>query len=196
MNIVFDIGNVLIAWDPHAAFRHAFDSEAEIDAFLMDADFYAWNLEQDRGRPRQEAVAAVPAGHAALLDGYFDRFHLTIRDKIRETWSLMERLRSNGHGIYGLTNFAADTWPVALEVHPQLGEAFEDVVVSGHEGRIKPDREIYDLLCRRNKLSPSDCLFIDDSAANAAGARKAGWQAHHFTSPDALRRDLTERGLL
>ncbi len=196
MNIVFDIGNVLIAWDPHAAFRHAFDSDAEIDAFLMDADFYAWNLEQDRGRTRQEAVAAVPEAHAALMDGYFDRFHLTIQDKICETWSLMERLRGKGYGIYGLTNFAADTWPVALEVHPQLGEAFEDVVVSGHEGMIKPERAIYDLLCRRNKLSPSDCLFIDDSAANTQGARAAGWQAHHFTSPDGLRRDLNARGLL
>lgn len=92
--------------------------------------------------------------------------------------------------------FCRRYWPVALEVHPQLGEAFEDVVVSGHEGRVKPDREIYDLLCRRNKLSPSDCLFIDDSAANADGARKAGWQAHHFTSPDGLRRDLNARGLL
>ncbi|MGK7654145.1 hypothetical protein ACSQ76_17535 [Roseovarius sp. B08] len=96
MNIVFDIGNVLIAWDPHAAFRHAFDSEAEIDAFLREADFYAWNLEQDRGRSREAAVAAAGAGHAALLDGYFDRFHLTIQYKICETWSLMERLRSRG----------------------------------------------------------------------------------------------------
>lgn len=196
MNIVFDIGNVLIGWDPYAAFRHAFDRDQEIDVFLMDADFYAWNLEQDRGRLREAAVAAAGAEHAALLDGYFDRFHLTIRDKICETWSLMERLRSKGHGIYGLTNFAADTWPVALRVHPQLGEAFEDVVVSGQEGTVKPEREIYDLLCRRNKLSPSDCLLIDDSDANADGARKAGWQAHHFTSPDGLRRDLTERGLL
>lgn len=196
MNIVFDIGNVLIAWDPYAAFRHAFRSDAEIDAFLRDVEFYAWNLEQDRGRRRADAVAAAPNGHAALMDGYFDRFHLTIQDKICESWALMERLRAKGHGIYGLTNFAADTWPVALEVHPQLGEAFEDVVVSGHERMIKPDRAIYDLICRRNKLSPSDCLFIDDSAANAQGARAAGWQAHHFTSPDGLRRELTERGLL
>ena len=196
MNIVFDIGNVLIAWDPRAAFRHGFASDAEIDAFLTQADFYAWNLQQDRGRSRADAIAAAREDHAALLDGYFERFHLTIQDKICETWSLMERLRAKGHGIYGLTNFAADTWPVALRVHPQLGEAFEDVVVSGHEGTVKPEREIYDLLCRRNTLSPSDCLFVDDSAANADGARRAGWQAHHFTSPDALRRDLTERGLL
>jgi len=196
VNIVFDIGNVLIAWDPYASFRHAFASDAEVDAFLADADFYAWNLEQDRGRSRKEAVAAVPEPHAALLDGYFDRFHLTIQDKISESWLLMEQLRAEGHGIYGLTNFAPDTWPVALEVHPQLGEVFEDVVVSGHEGVIKPDREIYDLLCRRNMLSPGECLFIDDSAVNAQGARDAGWQAHHFTGADGLRRELTERGAL
>ena len=108
----------------------------------------------------------------------------------------MERLRAKDYGIYGLTNFSADTWPVALEVHPQLGEAFRDVVVSGHERMIKPQREIYELLCLRNMLSPSDCLFIDDSAKNAQGARDAGWQAHHFTGADGLRRELTERGLL
>lgn len=196
MNIVFDIGNVLIAWDPHAAFRHAFQSDAKIDAFLGEVGFYAWNLEQDRGRSRAEAVAAVSNGHAALLDGYFDRFHLTIQDKITGTWALMERLRAKGFGIYGLTNFSADTWPVALEVHPQLGEAFQDVVVSGHESMIKPERGIYDLLCRRNLLSPSDCLFIDDSAVNVEGARAAGWQAHHFTGAEGLHRELTERGLL
>ncbi len=196
MNIVFDIGNVLIAWEPHAAFRHAFDDDAQIDGFFDEVGFFEWNLEQDRGRCRAEAVAAVPDAHAALLDGYFDRFHLTIARKITDTWALMDRLRAKGHGIFGLTNFAPDTWDVALQLHPQLGEAFADVVVSGHEGMIKPERQIYDLLCRRNLLSPSDCLFIDDSAANAQGARNAGWQAHHFTSPDILRRDLTERGLL
>lgn len=199
INVVFDIGNVLIAWDPHAAFRHALDDEDEIAAVLDEIGFYDWNLEQDRGRGRQDAVAAIAANwphRAELADGFFDRFHLTIEDKIAGTWAVMERLRARGHRIFGLTNFGPETWPVALRLHPQLGDAFEDVVVSGHEGLIKPDRAIYDLLCRRNLLSPSDCLFIDDSAANVEGARAAGWQAHHFTSPDALRRDLTDRGLL
>ncbi len=195
MNIVFDIGNVLIAWEPHAAFRHAFESDAEIDAFLDAADFYAWNLEQDRGRSRAEGLAAARPGHAALLAGYLDRFHLTIAEKIPGSWEVMEALRARGHAIYGLTNFARETWPVALKVHPELGRAFVDVVVSGHEGIIKPDRAIYDLLCRRGGLRAGDCLFIDDSAANAEGARAAGWQAHHFTSVEGLRRDLAERGL-
>lgn len=196
MNIVFDIGNVLIAWDPHAAFRHAFRDDGEIDDFFEKARFFDWNLEQDRGRSRADAVAAVNGEWGDLADTFFDRFDLTIQDKIAETWALMERLRANGLRIFGLTNWGPDTWPVAMDVHPQLAEAFEDVVVSGHEGIIKPDREIFNILCRRNLLSPSDCLFIDDSEKNVIGARDAGWQAHHFAGADALRRDLTERGLL
>ncbi|MEO1138033.1 MAG: HAD family phosphatase [Pseudomonadota bacterium] len=198
MNIVFDIGNVLVAWDPRAAFRDAFDNDTEIDCFLADVGFFEWNLEQDRGRRRAEAVAAIAGdwpAQAALLDGFFDRFHLTIQHKIAGTWAIMERLRARGFRIFGLTNWGPDTWPVALEMHPQLGEAFEDVVVSGHEGLI-PQREIFELLCRRNLLSPSDCFFVDDSKKNADGARAAGWQAHHFVGPGGLRQDLTERGLL
>ena len=197
--IVFDIGNVLLQWDPKAAFRHAFASDAEIDALLDKVGFYDWNFEQDRGRTRTEAVAAIAAhwpDHADLMDGYFDRFGLTIRERIEGTWAIIAALRARDHRLWALTNFSADTWPEALRLHPDLTDVFEGIVVSAHERMVKPDREIFDLLCERAGVAPDQCYFTDDSAANVAGARNAGWQAHHFTGAERLRVDLRERGFL
>ncbi|MCB2136184.1 MAG: HAD family phosphatase [Rhodobacteraceae bacterium] len=198
-HIVFDIGNVLIAWDERAPFRDAFADDAAIDRFFAEVGFYAWNLEQDRGRSRAAAVAAIAERwphHAPLLDRFFDRFDETIRRKVEGSWAVLDDLKAAGRRVFGLTNWGADTWPVARKMHPELDAAFEDVVVSGHEGLIKPDRRIYEVLTGRNDLSPETCLFIDDSAKNVDGARAAGWQAVQFTDAAALRADLEGRGLL
>jgi 2-haloacid dehalogenase len=197
--VVFDIGNVLIRWEPRAAFRHAFGSDAEIDAMLDEVGFHEWNLANDRGRGRAEAVAEIAArwpGRAAVMDGYFDRFGETIREKITGSWEVLHDLRAAGHVPWALTNFAADTWPEALRLHPELRAAFGGIVVSGHEGRVKPERAIFDLLCARAGVAPEACFLADDSAANVAGARAAGWQAHHFEGAAGLRAALRERGLI
>ncbi|MBS4009301.1 MAG: HAD family phosphatase [Roseovarius sp.] len=197
--IVFDIGNVLLRWDPQAAFRHAIANEAEIDALLAEVGFYDWNYEQDRGRSRAEAVAAIAARwphYSDLMDGYFNRFGLTIQTRIQGSWDIATTLKDGGHRLWALTNFSADTWPQALHLHPELPALFEGIVVSGHERMVKPDREIFDLLCTRANSAPEACYFIDDTASNVTGARAAGWQAHHFTGPEALNADLRDRGLL
>lgn len=198
-NIVFDIGNVLIVWDERAAFRDAFPDDASIDAFLAKVGFHAWNAEQDRGRSRKEAVAAVALEwpeHASLLDRFFDRFPNTIQTKISGSWRILNDLKTAGHRVFGLTNWGAETWPLAQKVHPELRSAFEDVVVSGQEKLIKPDRRIYDVLTSRNNLRPEECVFVDDSPANVEGARSAGWQAVHFVGPAELRQSLVQMELL
>ncbi|MGX0877005.1 2-haloacid dehalogenase [Roseovarius sp. MBR-154] len=197
--IVFDIGNVLLRWDPQAAFRHAIGSDAEIDAVLHEVGFYDWNYEQDRGRSRADAVAAIAANwpqHADLMDGYFDRFGLTIQNRIQGSWDIATTLKDSGYRLWALTNFSADTWPQALDLHPDLPALFEGIVVSGRERMVKPDREIFDLLCARANAAPEACYFIDDSADNVVGARAAGWQAHHFNGPEGLHADMRNRGLL
>lgn len=141
MTPVFDLGNVLIAWEPQAAFRHALASDAEIDALLARLDFYDWNYEQDRGRSRTEAVAAIAAQHprhADLMDQFFDHFPLTIRNKINESWDILHDLRARGHKPWALTNWGAETWPHALRLHPELTEVFQGIVVSGHEATSNP----------------------------------------------------------
>lgn len=194
-HVVFDIGNVLIQWDEHAAFRDVFEDDAAIDRFFSEVGFYAWNAEQDRGRSRADALAAAP-DHAELLDRIFERFADTIQRKVEGSWDILNQLKASGRRVFGLTNWGPETWPVAKVVHPELVDAFEDVVVSGHEKLIKPDRRIYDVLTARNDLVPAECLFIDDSPRNVDGARAAGWDAVHFTNADALRAELRARRLI
>ncbi|WP_372611775.1 HAD family hydrolase [Aquicoccus sp.] len=196
-HIVFDIGNVLLRWDPYAAFAHL--PRAEVEAMFDAVDFPAWNLANDGGRSRAEAIAAINEthpGHAARMEEYFDRFHHTIREPIHGTWQIADRLKRDGRRLFGLTNFSADTWPVALDLHGGLAHLFEDVVVSGMEKTVKPEPHIYTILCDRNGLEPADCLFIDDRAENVAGARAVGWDGVQFTTPEALELALAERGLL
>lgn len=198
MNVVFDVGNVLIRWAPERAVAHVFPDPAKALAWLHSVGFFEWNLAQDGGRGFTEGLAVLEAAHPGAsgpLGAYQARFAETILQPIEGSWALMARLRAGGQRIFGITNFAAYTWPIALDLHPRLAVAFEDVVVSGQEHLLKPDPAIYQLLCRRNAITPAECLFIDDSLPNVLGARAVGMQAHHFTSPEALEADLAARGL-
>lgn len=199
MNIVFDVGRVLVHWHPERAVEHVFPEKETALAYLDRVGFYDWNLCQDAGRLMADAVEALKAAHPQEyqpLATYLDTFARTIEEPIEGSWVLMEQLRTKGHRIFGITNFASETWPIAVGLHPRLGTAFEDVVVSGDEHLIKPDAKIYELLMTRNDLAPGECLFIDDSLPNVDGARAVGMEAHHFISPEGLEADLSARGLL
>lgn len=199
MNVVFDIGNVLVRWDLHRAFKDHFESPGLIDAYLDEVGFHDWNRLQDGGRSWAEAGAELRARHgerARPATDYPSRHADAIAEPIEGTWALAERLAARGHGLYAITNWSAETWPDALRLHPRLARVFRDVVVSGQERMLKPDAVIFRLLCERNGLDPASCLFIDDSAANVAGAQDFGMDAVRFTTPEALEADLTQRGLL
>ncbi|MFN4101230.1 MAG: HAD family hydrolase, partial [Pararhodobacter sp.] len=199
MNIVFDVGNVLIRWYPERAVAHHFPDPSEGLAYLERVGFAEWNLANDGGRRMEEAVQALEAAHpgqSAPLGEYVAHFAETIREPIEGTWVLLDQLKAAGHRLFAITNFGAETWPVALMVHPGLATTFEDVVVSGDEKLLKPAPEIFRLLCDRNGLEPADCFFIDDSAKNVTGAQAVGMAAHHFTTPENLEADLRARGLL
>ncbi|MEM8980807.1 MAG: HAD family phosphatase [Pseudomonadota bacterium] len=199
MNIVFDIGNVLVKWNIYRAFDHVIDDMVEIDKLLERTGFNAWNLEQDRGRSIEGAFAALEAKSpedVIYFKDYFERFKLTVAEPIQGTWDILHALKARDSRLFAITNWGAVTWPDALELYPELGTIFEDVVVSGHEKLIKPDPAIFQVLIDRNGLNPEDCFFIDDSPQNVAAARALGWQAHLFQHPVALKDDLTARGLL
>jgi 2-haloacid dehalogenase len=194
--VVFDIGNVLVDWQPSQAFLPDLGSQALVDDFLARTDFFARNLRADAGASWADLAREIddPADRA-LFAAYPSRFAATVAHAIESSWQAMEDLRARGLFIHAITNWSAETWPIGVAAHPRLGRAFGVTIVSGREGVIKPDAGIFDLLCSRAGLAPRECLFIDDSARNIAGAAAFGMDTIHFTSPDALRAGLIQRGL-
>ncbi|MBY8974722.1 HAD family phosphatase [Rhodobacteraceae bacterium NNCM2] len=197
-HVIFDVGRVLIEWDPRHLYRQLLPDEAAVEDFLTRICPPEWNAAQDLGRSWAEAVAEQSArhpDHAELIAAWDARWIETVPDAIWETVALLERLDAAGIPLYGLTNFSHEKWPQTVARYPFLGR-FADVVVSGEVGMIKPDPAIYRHLLDRNGLRAEDGFFIDDSEKNVAAARALGLDAHHFTGPQALERDLVARGLL
>lgn len=196
MNVVFDIGGVLVDWDPVLAWQEDLGPEGA-RAFLARIGFDKINLACDAGASFAVAAAAIadPGDAARLLD-YLPRYARTVPHKVAGTWEILRELKARGVPVHAITNWSAETWPEGVKAHPELGEVFGTTIVSGQEGMIKPGTGIYRLLCARAGVAPDACVFIDDGLHNCIGARAAGMDAIHFTGAEALRAALTERGLL
>ncbi len=195
---VFDIGGVLLDWDPRYLYRTLFDDEAEMETFLAEVCTPAWNVEQDRGRPFAEAVSLLVKRYPDQADrirAYDTRWEEMIPRALDDVVALLGRVQAAGHPTYALTNFSAEKFPVAKVKWPFL-DSFRGIVVSGEEGVIKPDPAIFRILLDRFALNPGECLFIDDRADNAEAARRAGLQATTFTDASALEAALQQHGLL
>ncbi|MBO0902792.1 HAD family hydrolase [Jiella sonneratiae] len=196
-HVVFDIGRVLIHYDPHLGLEEVIPDEAERRFFLAEVCTHEWNLEQDRGRPWAEAEAEAIARHPDRADqirSFRRNWSKMVPHAYDDSVGLMLGLIEAGVDVTMLTNFAPDTFVEARAKFPFLDRP-RGVTVSGEVREIKPDRAIYDLHVERFGLDPSASLFIDDSQKNVDGARAAGWQAVLFVSPGQLARDLSERGL-
>jgi haloacid dehalogenase superfamily, subfamily IA, variant 3 with third motif having DD or ED len=197
-HIVFDIGKVLIHYDPHLPYRRLIPDEAARIAFLSEVCTPDWNVEQDRGRSWEEAESLLVAEHPdkeELIRAFRKHWHEMVPHAYQESVAIMLGFIDEGRDVTMLTNFASDTFRQAQEIFPFL-KAPRGVTVSGDVRLIKPQREIYEHHARAFDLEPAACLFIDDSAANVAGAISAGWQAVQFHDPARLRADLKALGLL
>lgn len=198
-NIVFDLGKVLIDWQPELAFRDHFADPADIAPWMQRVDFDGWNRLQDGGRSLGDGLAAARAqfgDDAAPLETYVQHFPRTITRPMPGTWELIELLDASEIPLFAITNWSADNWPAAMAQYPRLGTIFRDIVVSGQVGMLKPDAGIYELLMNRNGLQARDCLFIDDSVENVQGAAEIGMKAIRFTSAEDLSERLEKLGLL
>ena len=198
--VVFDLGNVLIDWDPQPAIA-AGVGEERARAFLSSGefDFGAWNLQLDAGRTFAEAEQTAIAAYPHLEDeirSYRTHFAKSLRGEIEGTVAILKQLHGAEIPLIALTNFSAETFPVALDRFDFL-DLFEDIIVSGEEGVAKPDPEIFEELESRVRHlgSLDDCIFIDDRLANVQAATVAGMDAIEFTTPAELRADLLVRGL-
>lgn len=196
-SIIFDFGNVLIQWDAHRVYEKYFSTHAEIDHFLHEINFSAWNLEQDRGRPFAEGVKALSAQHpqyAHLIRAYHHEWEDSVPGDIPGSVEILRDLHHQGYPLYGLTNFSVETYPLMLRRFAFIG-LFRYVLVSGRVGMVKPEPGIYHLLLEKIARPAGDCLFIDDSIANVNGAKAIGMDAIRFESPGQLREELARRGI-
>ncbi len=195
--VVFDVGNVLIRWDPNRLYARLFPDPAKRDWFLETICTEDWNREMDRGRPFAEGIAELVARHPeweAEIRAWDENWHEMVPGEIPGTVAILERLRALGVPDYSITNFSREKFAEARERFPFL-KGFRDTVVSAHEKLLKPDPAIYRVLLERNRLDPAACLFVDDSAANVAGARAVGMAAVVFTTPERFAADLTAHGI-
>lgn len=196
--VVFDLGGVLIDWNPRHLYRKIFPDEAEMERFLSEVCPPQWNALQDAGRPIAEAVAertALFPDQADAIRAFYGRWEEMLNGAIGGTVDILHALRDRGTPLYALTNWSAETFPRALRIFDFLG-VFEDILVSGQEGMAKPDPAIYRRLLERHGMRPGDCLFIDDAPRNVAAARAVGMHAVHFRSAEGLREDLKGLDLL
>lgn len=198
-HVVFDIGNVLIEWNPEYLYRSLIPDDEERRNFLATVCTMDWNVQQDLGRTWDEAVITLSAQHpdkAELIEAYSSRWHDMVPGEVPGTRALLESLQLKNIPLYAITNFSSEKFVETQERFPFLKTAFIDIVVSAEERLIKPDRRIYEVLLKRNKLEAAQCLFIDDSEANVDAARKVGMTAHHFSGAPALEADLAALGLI
>lgn len=197
---VFDLGNVLIGWDPRPAIA-AGVGEAEAAAFLADpaVDFAGWNLAQDAGRPWDEAEALLAEAHPHRIEAarsYRRHFARSLTGPVPGVPDLLAELAAAGRvRLAALTNWSAELFPIARETFDFL-DLFETIVVSGEEGLAKPDPRLFERLAERLGEPLTACFFVDDSPANVAAAAGLGMDAVRFVDAPTLRRDLHTRGLL
>ncbi|MDQ3387823.1 MAG: HAD family phosphatase [Actinomycetota bacterium] len=196
--VVFDLGGVLIDWNPRYLYRKIFDDESEMEYFLTKIATMEWHLEQDRGRTMKEAteiLAAKYPEHDAEIRAFYDRWPEMFDGPIHGTVEILRELRDLGYPLHALTNYSAEAFVLARRDYDFL-EWFDQIIVSGEEGMIKPDRELYAVLIARTGLDPATTVFIDDSIPNVAAARELGFTGVAFDNAELLREELTKLDLL
>jgi len=196
--LVFDLGGVLIDWDPRYLYRKMFDDEGDIDIFLSEVCNSEWNVKQDAGRALAEATAervALFPEKKSLIESFYDRWEEMLGGEMGETVDILRELKAKDETLYALTNWSGETFPIALQRFDFL-HWFEGTLVSGDEKLAKPDPAIFHLLLNRYNLQAQDCLFIDDSKINIEAASRIGFETHHFTSAQELRQNLIHRNML
>lgn len=195
--VVFDVGNVLMRWDPRFLFRKLLPDDAAVERFLADVCPQSWNVMQDAGRPWAEGVAEAIARHpdqADLIRAYDARWLETAPEAIEASVAVLRELKRSGRPVYAITNFSAEKWVVAKAAHDFL-DLFDGAVVSAHERVIKPDPKIFQILFDRYGVDPGRAVFIDDSARNVAASEALGMRGLLFHDRLDLRASLRALGV-
>lgn len=191
--VVFDIGGVLVDWNPRHLFDRLIADPEEREWFVTTVVSAEWNHAMDAGRSLDESIATLSdrfPEQRHLIEAWRTRWPEMLGGEIPGTRAVAETLKGSGMPLYALTNWSAETWPHGVGKFPFLGELFDGIVVSGREGVAKPEPLIFRILIDRYDLDPGSTLYVDDLPANVAVATEMGFIAHHFTSADELSRAL------
>ena len=191
-NIVFDFGGVLIDWNPRYLYRTYFNDDREMEYFLSNVCTGEWNAEHDRGRTFDEGVRLLEERfpqYSEAIRLYRDGWESMLNGEFPGTVALLMKLKKLGYGIYGLTNWSAETFPIARSKYPVL-HRFDGIVVSGQEKLIKPDPKIFGILLERYGLNAGECIFIDDSPANIETAARLGFNTVLFDNIGNVTRQV------
>jgi 2-haloacid dehalogenase len=194
-SIIFDLGGVLIDWNPEHLYKKIFNDEKEMKKFLSEVCTNDWNEEQDAGRTLAEATSVLVEqfpDHADNINAYYSRWTEMLGGVIEGTVEIFKRLKEkNEYKIYALTNWSAETFPIAQQRY-ELLTWFDGIVVSGTEKMRKPTAAFYQLLLDRYNIEPAKALFIDDNKRNIDAAIDMGIKAIHFINPDQLKQELED----
>jgi 2-haloacid dehalogenase len=197
--IIFDLGNVLIDWNPSYVFDKVFDNEEDKKHFFENICTPDWNEMQDAGRPIKDATALLVAEHPQWkeqIEAYYGRWTEMLGGPIHDTVEIFRQLKESGnYKLYALTNWSAELFPIALELYEFL-HWFDGRVVSGEEKMRKPSKEFYQLLLDRFHLQPQEILFIDDNLRNVKAAEAMSIRAVLFQSSQQLKQALMEQNIL
>lgn len=196
--VLFDLGGVLIDWNPRHLYRSLFPDPAQMERFLAEVCHGEWNRAIDAGQPFAEAIRECQARapeYAEYIGFWFSRWEEMLGGEIPGTVAILRELKDLHLKVCGLTNWSAETFPKARARFAFL-DWFDGIVVSGEVGLAKPDPAIFTLAIERLGLVPADTVFIDDSRANVEAAHALGFDAILFTNAETLRSDLTRRQLM
>ena len=197
--IIFDLGNVLIDWNPDYVFDKLIEDKERKKYFFENVCTMEWNEMQDAGRSVKEATEELCLKHPEwkeYIEAYYGKWKDMLGGAIEGTVEIFKQLKESGrYKIYALTNWSAELFPYALETYEFL-HWFDGRVVSGEEKMRKPNPDFYQVLLDRFNVQPGEALFIDDNYRNIKAAEELGIKSIHFTSPSELRKGLNNLGLL
>ena len=197
--VIFDVGRVLVEWDPRYLYERLIEDDQALEAFLANVVTKEWHFQHDAGRPFAETSAELSAQypeHAELIAAWGPRFGETVPHAMPGMFELVRELDAAGVPLFAITNFSGEFWREWVPQYAELFDRFRDIVVSGDEKLVKPDPAIYALALKRFGLAGPDAVFVDDSPANVEGANAAGIHGVLFTNAEDFRAELLKFGLL
>lgn len=198
ITIIFDLGGVLLDWDPRYLYRKIFAEIEEMEYFLEEVCSPAWNAQMDVGKTFQEGIEELLPLHPAYGDQirmYQTRWPETLKGEIPDSVAILRELKDAGYGLAALSNWSGETFPQVREQYEFLGW-FDPLVLSGEVGIAKPDPMIFQILLQQLGRSAEECIFIDDMPDNIAEAARQGFETIRFDSAELLRTELAGKGLL